>query len=52
VLRTAFECLRQKGIAGLIGGSAPGTSVSLDMSLLLLGRTVRGIIQGDSVRLL
>jgi aryl-alcohol dehydrogenase len=45
----AFECLKQKGIAGLIGGSAPGTILNVDMNVLLLGRMVRGIIQGDSV---
>eukprot|EP01103_Thecamoeba_quadrilineata_P005384 TRINITY_DN15199_c0_g1_i1.p1 TRINITY_DN15199_c0_g1~~TRINITY_DN15199_c0_g1_i1.p1 ORF type:complete len:378 (+),score=40.21 TRINITY_DN15199_c0_g1_i1:31-1164(+) len=49
VLRTAFEILRAGGVAGLIGGSAEGTLVELDMSVLLQGRTVRGIIQGDSV---
>lgn len=49
VLKTAFESLRARGIVGLIGGAAAGAHVSIDMSTLLQGRTVRGIIQGDSV---
>ncbi|MEV0965385.1 NAD(P)-dependent alcohol dehydrogenase [Streptomyces sp. NPDC049910] len=49
VLRQAVDVLNQGGVCGLIGGSAPGTEVSLDMRTLLLGRSVRGIIEGDSV---
>eukprot|EP01122_Echinamoeba_exundans_P004683 TRINITY_DN1481_c0_g1_i2.p1 TRINITY_DN1481_c0_g1~~TRINITY_DN1481_c0_g1_i2.p1 ORF type:complete len:316 (-),score=49.52 TRINITY_DN1481_c0_g1_i2:158-1105(-) len=49
VLKTAFESLRARGIVGLIGGAAAGAHVSIDMTTLLQGRTVRGIIQGDSV---
>jgi aryl-alcohol dehydrogenase len=48
VLRLAFEVLHSRGICGLIGGSKAGTEVSLDMTTLLFGRTVRGILQGDS----
>jgi aryl-alcohol dehydrogenase len=48
ILRSAFEILHPRGICGLIGGSRLGTEVSLDMTTLLFGRTVRGIIQGDS----
>lgn len=49
VLRTAVEALRATGVAALVGGSPPGSQLSVDMLTLLLGRTVRGIIQGDSV---
>ena len=49
VLRQAVDCLRPLGVCGLIGGAPMGTEVSLDMNTLLFGRTVRGIIQGDSV---
>ncbi|MER8700227.1 NAD(P)-dependent alcohol dehydrogenase [Mesorhizobium sp. M1227] len=48
VLRSAFEVLHARGVCGLIGGSKIGTEVSLDMTHLLFGRTVRGILQGDS----
>lgn len=50
VLRAAAEALAPLGVCGLIGGSALGTEVTLDMnSLLFGGRTVRGVIAGDSV---
>jgi aryl-alcohol dehydrogenase len=49
VLRQAVDALNQGGTCGLIGGSAAGTEVSLDMPTLLFGRTVRGIIEGDSI---
>lgn len=48
VLRAAFQMLHARGVAGLIGGTKLGTEVSLDMTHLLFGRTVRGILQGDS----
>ena len=37
------------GVCGLIGAAPPGAEVSLDMTMLLNGRTVRGILEGDSV---
>ncbi|WP_052668640.1 NAD(P)-dependent alcohol dehydrogenase [Nitriliruptor alkaliphilus] len=49
VLRQAVECLNHGGTCGHIGSAAPGTDVSLDMAVLLFGRSVRGIVQGDSV---
>ncbi|MFP1629653.1 NAD(P)-dependent alcohol dehydrogenase [Streptomyces sp. 5K101] len=49
VLRQAADALNQGGTCGLIGAAAIGTEVSLDMSSLLFGRTVRGIVEGDSV---
>jgi aryl-alcohol dehydrogenase len=49
VLRRAVSALNQGGTCGLVGTSAPGTEVTLDMPSLLFGRTVRGIIEGDSV---
>ena len=48
VLRAAVDILAPRGVAGLIGGSPLGTEISLDMTHLLFGRTVRGILQGDS----
>ncbi|MGP3911447.1 NAD(P)-dependent alcohol dehydrogenase [Nonomuraea sp. 10N515B] len=49
VLRQAADALNQGGTCGLIGAAALGTEVSLDMSSLLFGRSVRGIVEGDSV---
>lgn len=49
VFRQAVDCLRLTGVCGLIGAAALGTEVSLDMNGILFGRTVRGIIEGDSV---
>ena len=37
------------GVCGLIGGAALGTEVTFDMNTILFGRTVRGIIEGDSI---
>lgn len=49
VLRQAVDCLRLTGTCGVIGVAPLGTEVSLDMNGLLFGRTVRGIIEGDSI---
>lgn len=49
VLRQAVDALNQGGTCGLIGAAALGTEASIDMSSLLFGRTVRGIVEGDSV---
>ncbi len=53
VLRQAVDSLvgggPRCGICGLIGSAAPGTDVGLDMQCILNGRTVRGILAGDSV---
>jgi aryl-alcohol dehydrogenase len=50
VLRSCVDCLAPLGVAGLIGGSQVGTEVSLDMTDILVGgRTLRGVVEGDSV---
>jgi aryl-alcohol dehydrogenase len=49
VLRQAVDCLALLGTCGLIGGPPAGTEVTLDMNRLLFGRTVRGILGGDSI---
>lgn len=49
VFRQAVDSLAMPGVCGLIGGAPYGTEVSFDMIRIMLGRTVRGIIQGDSV---
>ncbi len=50
VFRQAVDSTGPTGVCGLIGAPAFGTEVSLDMnSILVGGRTVRGIVEGDSV---
>jgi aryl-alcohol dehydrogenase len=50
VLRQAVEALAPTGVCGIIGAAPLGTEVSLDMNdLLIPGKVVRGIVEGDSV---
>jgi len=49
VVRQAVDCLRLTGVCGIIGVAPLGTEIALDMNGLLFGRTVRGIIEGDSI---
>jgi len=37
------------GVCGLIGVVAPGTEATLNIDLIMNGRTVKGIIEGDSI---
>jgi aryl-alcohol dehydrogenase len=49
LLKAAVDVLAPLGIAALIGGAPEGTEAAVDMNTLLFGRTVRGIVQGDSI---
>jgi len=49
VFRQAVDSLKVRGQCGLVGAPPMGTEVSFDMNSILFGRTVRGIIEGDSV---
>jgi len=49
VVRQAVDSLRLTGVCGVIGVAPLGTEISLDMNGILFGRTVRGIIEGDSI---
>jgi aryl-alcohol dehydrogenase len=49
VLRQAVDALPRLGVCGLLGVVPPGTEVGLDMDLIMNGRTVRGILAGDSI---
>lgn len=49
MLSIAVECLTPMGTAALVGGAAAGTRAPIDMTALLNGRTLRGIIQGDAI---
>jgi aryl-alcohol dehydrogenase len=48
VLREAIESLMPGGTCVLLGSARFGTEVSFDMPFLQFGRSVRGIIQGES----
>jgi len=50
VLQQAVYCTGPGGVCGLIGAPPFGTEVSLDMNeILTAGRTLTGIVEGDSV---
>jgi aryl-alcohol dehydrogenase len=49
VLRQAVDCLVPTGVCGLVGAAPVGVEASLDMTTVLLGRTVRGLIEGESI---
>lgn len=49
VLREAVEALMPAGTCIVLGSARKGTETSLEMPFLQNGRTVRGVIQGDSV---
>ena len=50
VLRQAVDCTAPTGVCGLIGAPAFGTEAALDVNTILIGgRTIRGIVEGDSV---
>jgi aryl-alcohol dehydrogenase len=50
VLRQSVDCLAPLGTCGVIGAPAFGTEVVLDVNTILVaGRTVRGVVEGDSV---
>jgi aryl-alcohol dehydrogenase len=48
VLRQAFDCCRPLGVTAMIAPGVPGTEVSIEMLGLLPGKSLRGVIQGDS----
>jgi aryl-alcohol dehydrogenase len=49
VIRQAVDVLAVGGTCGLIGAPPQGTEMHLDVASMLLGRSVRGILGGDSV---
>ena len=48
-LRQAVDSIRLRGVCGVVGAPAFGSEITLDVWGILLGRIVRGIVQGDSV---
>ena len=49
VFRQSVEAIAVHGVCGLIGASPLDTEVTLDMNSIMFGRTVKGIVEGDSV---
>lgn len=49
VLREAVDCLMPAGTCVLLGSARAGTEAAFVMPFLQNGRTVRGVIQGDSL---
>lgn len=50
VIATAVGALAPRGICGIVGAVAPGTTLALDLfPVMSEGRCLRGIIEGDSV---
>jgi aryl-alcohol dehydrogenase len=49
VFREAVDCLMPAGTCILLGSARKGTETAFEMPFLQNGRTVRGVIQGDSV---
>ncbi len=49
VFRQAVDCLAVPGLCGLLGAAPLGTEVTLDMNSIFFGRTVMGIVEGQSV---
>ena len=49
MLSAAVNMLSATGVAALVGGAPSGAAASIDMTRLLNGRTVRGIIQGEAI---
>jgi len=49
IFREAVDCLMPAGSCILLGSARKGTEVSFETPFLQNGRTVRGVIQGDSV---
>jgi len=49
VFRQAVDSLTVTGVCGLVGASPMGTEVTLDMNSIMFGRTVMGVIEGESI---
>jgi aryl-alcohol dehydrogenase len=49
VLRQAVETLLPGGVCALLGSAPRGTDVAVEMPFLQQGRTLRGVVQGESL---
>jgi len=48
VLEQALWCLAMGGVAGIVGAPAMGATLNLNIAHMLMNRTLRGIIEGES----
>ncbi|PDT07242.1 NAD(P)-dependent alcohol dehydrogenase [Rhizobium sp. M1] len=49
VFRQAVDCLGTPGTCGLVGSSALGTEGTIDIGNFLFGRTLIGVVEGQSI---
>lgn len=49
VFRQAVDCLGTPGTCGLVGSSALGTEGTIDIGSFLFGRTLVGVVEGQSI---
>ncbi|HEU4623771.1 MAG TPA: NAD(P)-dependent alcohol dehydrogenase [Steroidobacteraceae bacterium] len=50
VIRGALNALRPGGVCGVLGASAPGSELPIDVNMFIgMSKTLRGIVEGDSV---
>lgn len=49
VFRQAVDSLAVPGVCGLVGAAPMGTEVTFDMNAIFFGRTIVGIVEGQSV---
>lgn len=49
VFRQAVDCLTVPGVCAVAGAAPLGTEVTFDMNSIMFGRTVMGIVEGQSV---
>ncbi|PDT50116.1 alcohol dehydrogenase [Sinorhizobium fredii] len=49
VFRQAIDCLGIPGTCGLVGSSPLGTEASIDIGSFLFGRTLVGVVEGQSI---
>jgi aryl-alcohol dehydrogenase len=49
ILRLAVDCLSNEGQCGVVGAPALGVEVSLDVTGIVLGRTIKGAPSGDTL---
>jgi aryl-alcohol dehydrogenase len=50
VFRQAVDSLAVRGVCGQVGAAPLGTQSTIDISMLLLfGRTIKGLVEGDSI---
>jgi aryl-alcohol dehydrogenase len=49
VMTQAFDALHARGVAVVLGVAPAGAAVTLDASSLLGGKTIRGVIEGESI---